>query len=122
MIKLYVVRTQDGKYVRSGGAYGGPSRKIIVDKIEQAKIYTKIGQAKTRITTLFQRWPDFGCCSLVELNITNVKVISMEEDTKKRVEQIKKSNLRKEIKYKQNQLDRLKAKLTEEELELLKLK
>lgn len=124
LLKLYVVKTRDGKYVRAGGVYGGPSRSIIVDKIENAKIYPKIGQAKSRITSLAQRWPEFGCCSLIELSISkeNIKVINMEETTKKNIERIKKATLRKEIRYKKSQLDTLMNKLTEEEKKLLNLK
>lgn len=124
LLRLYVVKTQDGKYVRAGGGYSGPSRKIIVDKIEDAKIYTKIGPARSRITSLMQRWPEFGCCFLVELNIleNNVNIIDMEEVTKKNIEKIKNANLRKEIKYKKFQLEELMNKLTEDERKLLGLK
>jgi hypothetical protein len=61
-MKLYVVKSQDGKYYR-------PGRTHWVD-IERAKIFNKIGGARAVVTYWAREWPAHGIPLLVELTVT----------------------------------------------------
>lgn len=113
-MKLYVVRNKEGKYFRNIG-YGGHG-KSWRDKLEDAKFYTKIGQAKSRVTFFFREYPQFGCPEILEwdLEVNTAKVLNMEEITTKSIEKIKKKKLEEKIasqqrekKYKEDQIKKL---------------
>jgi hypothetical protein len=106
-MKIYVVQSQDGKYFRNIG-YGGYG-KSWRDKLEDAKFYTKIGQAKARVTFWFKNHPEYGCPKIVafDLNDQNMEVIDMELDTKKSIKNIEKKALQKKISYLEYKMARI---------------
>ena len=79
-LSLYAVRNKEGKYFRAKG-YGGYGSNW-VDNIEQAKIYPKIGQARSRVTFFANNFPTFGVPDLIELKVTQAIVV----DETKRVD------------------------------------
>lgn len=76
MLVLYAVRSQDGKWFRAKG-YGGYGESW-VDDLTSAKLYTKIGPARSRVTYWAREWPDYGIPEIVELHVTKA-VVSEEE-------------------------------------------
>jgi hypothetical protein len=70
-LELYVVKNSKGEYFRAKGFGGGG--KSWVENISQAKIYTKIGQAKARVTYFTKHNPD---------NLPSPKIITLEAHEK----------------------------------------
>ena len=106
-MKLYCVRNKQGKYFRSVGYGGcGPSW---VESLEKAKFYSKIGQAKARVTYFFTTGPQFGCPEIIEfdLNVENAKVIDMEEITKKNISKLADKKLQLEMRWREKEIQRL---------------
>lgn len=102
-LKLYVVRSKDGKYFKSKGYGGyGDSWK---DDINQAKIYTKPGPARAQVTFWATHYPKFGTPDLVELVVTedNMRIVdegNRMDKVKARKEREQKEKLERETKQK----------------------
>lgn len=58
VLDLYVVRSNDGKFLRSKG-YGGSGECWVTD-INKAKIYSRPGPAKAQCTWWFEHYPVYG--------------------------------------------------------------
>lgn len=72
-IKLYAIRNSEGKWFRRKG-YGGWGESW-TDKFSAARIFNKIGYARTQVTFFARRWPEYGVPELVELKVTESSVI-----------------------------------------------
>jgi len=86
-MKIYVVRNSEGKFFRAVG-FGGGSKGNWVDTLDRAKFYTKIGQAKSRITFFSKNYPEYGVPELIEFNldISNAVVMDMSRETIGKIE------------------------------------
>jgi hypothetical protein len=73
LLTLYAVRNRDGKFFRAKG-FGG-SGDTWVDEIGKAKIYPRIGQARSRVTYFANNYPQFGIPELVELHVTEIVAV-----------------------------------------------
>ena len=93
-VELFVVMNEDGQFMRTKG-YGGGG-KSWVDTIEHAKIYTRIGPAKARVTYWKHHYPEYGCPKIVILEAKIKTILDQEE----RVTGIIKSIEKGKIKYK----------------------
>lgn len=102
-LKLYVVRSKDGKYFKSKG-YGGYGSSW-KDNIDQAKIYTSPRGARGQITFWATHYPQYGIPDLIELLVTedNMRVVNESgriDKVKARKEKEEKERLEREIKRK----------------------
>jgi hypothetical protein len=73
-ITLYAVRNRDGKWFRSKGR-GGYGDTWVADA-NKAKLYTKIGQARGRVTYFATTWPEYGTPDIVEFAATESLVLN----------------------------------------------
>jgi hypothetical protein len=81
MFKLYAVQSQDGKWFRSKG-YGGHGSSWVSD-INKAKLYSKLQQAKGRVTWWYNNYPEFGVPQIVVFEAKQTEIIIDEERQKK---------------------------------------
>lgn len=91
-MKLYVVKSRDGKYYHSsGGAHW-------VESIERAKIFPRIGGARAVVTYWARAWPTYGTPLLVELTVTETSTADESQRVldanKKKDEQSRRRRLR----------------------------
>jgi hypothetical protein len=112
-MKLYAVRNQDGQYFRAKG-YGGYGNSW-VNELEKAKLYSKIGQARSRVTWWYNAYPEYGICEIVELEA--VVVETYKEDQRIADEKKKKSRAEKNRLIKKARQDLQKAQAVLEGLE-----
>ena len=75
ILSLYAVRSKDGKYFKNIGYSGSSGRKSWVDSLDKARIYAKIGQARSRVTWWSEHYPEYGTPELIELVVNEVKVV-----------------------------------------------
>jgi hypothetical protein len=73
IITLYAVRDREGKWFRSKG-YGGYGETWVAD-VGKAKLYTKIGQARGRVSFFASKWPEHGVPDIVEFTATMTAVL-----------------------------------------------
>lgn len=104
--KIYAVRNQEGKFFRAKG-YGGYG-ETWVDDINKAKTYTKIGQARSRVTWFSNNYPKYGNPDIIEFSVTSGVVL----DEGARVEKAKLAKQKKENEYRLRNLKRNIDKLT----------
>lgn len=102
-LKLYVVRSKDGKYFKSKG-YGGYGSSW-KDDINQARIYPKPGAARGQITFWATHYPEYGVPDLVELTVNedNMRVVDEVKRVGKaqdRIEKKKREGEERELKRK----------------------
>jgi hypothetical protein len=73
LLTLYAVQNQDGKWLRSKG-YGGAG-KTWVDDLASAKIYAKLGQARSRVTYFVKNHPTYGIPNIIALDVFSTRVL-----------------------------------------------
>jgi hypothetical protein len=76
-LEFYVVRSKDGKYLRSKG-YGGYGQSW-VEELKKAKVYTKKGPACAQVTWWATNYPDYGIPDLVPITGTLGEPIPQEK-------------------------------------------
>ena len=95
-MELYAVQNSDGQFFRSKG-YGGYG-KSWVEKLESAKIYTKKGQALSRITWWSNNFPKYGIPKLIILSAEIKEVVDQTDRVTKVIDK-KKIDLEKRKKW-----------------------
>jgi hypothetical protein len=117
-LKFYAVRSKDGKWLRTKG-YSG-SGDSWVDDIKKAKIYPRIGPARSQVTWWSNNYPDYGIPELIELHCTNGIILEEKERVQKAIEKKKQDIINAEISHReweieqaQNQLKKAQKKLKE---------
>lgn len=97
-MKLYVVRNKEGKFFKTIG-YGGQG-KSWVDGLDKAKFYTKIGQAKSRVTFFYKQYPQYGCPEILEfdIDVPQAKIIDGLKETEKKIKDSKIKEIKRRIK------------------------
>jgi len=94
-LELYVIRNKQGKYYRSKG-YGGYGQNW-VDELQKAKIYPRIGPARTQVTFWSNNYPGFGTPEIVVLTVSATKVLNEEERVKKAINKAKREKINQEL-------------------------
>lgn len=90
LLTLYVIKSQDGDFFKSRGRH-----ENWVNDLKKAKIYSKLGSARSEITYWANNYSEFGIPMLVELHITEI----VEVDEQKRVTASIKKILNKKKQY-----------------------
>lgn len=76
-LKLYAIRSHDGKWFRSKGQHGyGPTWR---DDVNQAKVYTKIGPARAVVTFWANAYPNIAVPDLIQFEISGIIVLDEKE-------------------------------------------
>lgn len=119
-VKVYAVRSADGKYLRSRG-YGG-SGESWVEKLTSAKLWFKPGPAKAQITFWAKNYPQFGVPQLVTFNLVEAASERQEERVNKVIKAQLKTELSSKIKDHKRQVEFLQKAQKEIEEKLNKLK
>lgn len=116
-LELYVVTNQNGQFFRAKG-YGGIGDSW-VDDIKKAKVYTRLGQARSRVTWFAKNYSSYGIPKIIKLIVTNTEEINEENRVKKSIDNKIKQDLIREKKNKeyriamlQGQKDRINDQLS----------
>lgn len=107
-MEFFLVQNRDGKFFRSKGRSG--AGLTWVESGKDAKIYTKISQARAVVTYFARHYPDYGVPRIIQIGVEHGEVIR--EDSR-----VRKSIVGKELrdlKRKKIALERLVARSTEE--------
>lgn len=75
LLTIYAIQNFEGKYFKSRGL-NTYNRTRWVNELKNAKIYLKIGNARKVCTYYANTFPEHGIPSLVELNISEIKIIN----------------------------------------------
>jgi hypothetical protein len=125
---LYAVRSKNGKFYKSKG-YGGYRNTVWMDDINEAKIYTKIGQARSVVTFFTGHYPDYGIPDLVIIKVNEVSLVNEKERVTKSIEkkqkeelECKKESALREIEYANKNIKDAEKRLKESLTNLEKLK
>ncbi len=95
-LDLYAVRSKDGKWYCSRGYGGGGSKWV--DDINDAKLYSRIGQAKSQVTYWAKHYPEYGVPTLVHITCEpELEFIDQEARVAKALKKIHSSTKKKHI-------------------------
>lgn len=108
-LELYVVRNKQGKYLRSKG-YGGYGPSWVED-LQKAKIYPKIGPARSQVTFWANNYPGFGTPEIVVLTVTASQVLNEEERVKKAVNKSKREKINRDLYYAREKMKEAEARV-----------
>lgn len=99
-IKVYMVRSQDGKWFRAKGL--GGSGDSWVSDVKKARVYTKIGPARSCVTWWTNNYPEYGSPDVVEIPAEYGYILDektrIQKNIEKKEEQIRQSELKKQQK------------------------
>jgi hypothetical protein len=113
-IELYAVRNRDGQWFRAKG-YGGAGLSW-VDSLASAKIYPKLGQARSRATFFATNYPQYGVPDVVKLKVVAAEI----EDQTQRVKKSQAAKERKELlaekRKHERELERAQVKVKEAQI------
>lgn len=82
-LRFYLVRNSEGKYFRSKG-YGGYGSSWVED-VGKAKVYQKIGQARSRVTYWAGEWPEYGVPTVIEFGVGQIDVLQEDDRVAKAI-------------------------------------
>lgn len=82
-LDFYLIRNLDGKFFRAKGRSGGGL--TWVDKAQDAKVYTKLGQARSRVTYFAKAHPEYGVPQLIHIHVVEGELIQEEVRVKKAI-------------------------------------
>jgi len=82
---IYVIRNREGRFFHAKG-YGGHGSSW-VEAFESARLYTKLGAAKSRVTFFRRKWPEYGTPEILafELDLARAQVLDMTDSTAKSI-------------------------------------
>lgn len=84
---FYIVQNRDGLFFRAKGM-NGSGESWIADPMK-AKVYSKIGPARAKVTFFANKHPSFGVPKILKLEIGKVTVMEEKERVEKSVKKIK---------------------------------
>lgn len=115
-LEFFAVRNSSGQYFHNVG-YGGYG-KSWVDDLSKAKIYTKIGQARSRVTWFSRNHPEYPMPVIIKIIANRAVVLDETERVKKAILSKQRTEIRREeesakqsIKYAEEDLKRAQEKL-----------
>jgi hypothetical protein len=80
-LDFYLVRNKEGKWFRAKG-YGGSGDSWTED-VKKARVYGRIGPARSIVTYFTSTWPDYGVPEIVHFEAGIVEVMNETERVKK---------------------------------------
>jgi len=83
-LEFFAVRNREGQWFHRSG-YGGSSETWRED-VQEARIYNKIGSARTQVTFFATNYPSYSVPEIVCFKVGEVTVINEEERIKKKQE------------------------------------
>ncbi len=103
-LTFYVVRSKDGKYLRSKG-YGGYGQSW-VDDIKKAKVWNKIGPANAQVTWWARSYPEYGIPDVIPFVATAGEPLNQDDRVKKALKKIELGNLQNKLHQLQERYDK----------------
>ena len=85
-LKLYIVRNAEGKFFRAKGIAG--TGASWVDDPNKARLYTKLGPARSTVTYFVTRWTQLPFPEIIQIGVCNVTVL----DETKRIHKLIQKN------------------------------
>lgn len=115
-LTLYAVRNREGKWFRSKGYGGyGPSW---VDDVNKAKLYSKLGQARARVTFWYNTYPEYGIPDIVVFKAEIAKVINEKNRQEEKLEKKQTSKKRAEVRRRKWAFEDAQRRLAEAQADL----
>jgi len=118
-ISVYLVRNKKGKWFRAKGMKGDGDSWV--KEPEKARIYTKIGSARSCVTWWTKRFPEYGIPDIVEIKATTGVILDETSRVKKSIDRIKRQEEEYDRRRKENDVEYLKKTLKETQEKLNKL-
>lgn len=115
---LYVVRNSNGQYFRAKGFNG--YRESWVNDINKAKIYGKIGSARSTVTYFAQN-PKSPVPDIVKLTVTEMEVIDEKDRVQKVLDKKAKEEKERKARDAERQLKEAQARFDAAQAELKRL-
>ena len=111
-LELFVVKSKDGKYFRAKGysSYG----KSWVDDIQDAKIYAKIGPARSQVTYWAGHYPEYGIPDIIVLTMAEERIISEEDRVKKSILNTAKKEIERKLFWAKDELKNIEKRVKQE--------
>jgi len=119
-LEFFAVKNSSGQYFRNVG-YGGYG-KSWVEELGKAKIYTKIGQARSRVTWFSRKHPEYPMPVIIKIIANRAVVLDETERVKKALLSKQRAEARKEEKYTKQKIKYAEEDLKRAQEKLEKLK
>ena len=108
-LELYVVRNKQGQYFRNKG-YGGYGSNW-VNELKKARIYPKIGPARTQVSFWATNYPEYGTPDILVLKVSVIQVVQEEDRVKKAALKRKKEEISKQLYWAKREQEKAEIKV-----------
>jgi len=95
LLTLYAVRNKKGEWFRTKG-YGGSGQSWVSD-IKRARIYGKLGPARSIVTFFTSNWPEYGIPDIIQFDIKEFIVMDEIERVRKSIKSKQEKEVTKKI-------------------------
>ena len=119
-IFFYVIVNAEGKFFKPTGL--GRSGSKWVDSITQAKIYNKIGPARSQVTYWSKNFPSYGVPMILQFSIGDITVLDEKERVANKIDEQHKRNLLKVRRSLERQIANAEEEIHKNQEALKKLK
>jgi len=118
-LEIFVVKSKDGKYFRAKG-YSGYGQSW-VDDIQKAKIYIKIGPARTQVTYWAGHYPEYGIPNIVVLTVSEEKILNEEDRVKKSILNKSKKEIERKLYYANEEMKNIQKRIIHDNQKTLEI-
>jgi len=118
-LEFYAVRNKEGKWFRAKG-YGGYG-DTWVKELKRARIYNRIGPARTQVSFFANNYPDYGVPDLVQFRCTEMVVLDESERVTKQQQAKQLQEKKRDLWHKQYKLKKAKEDLERAQNEIKEL-
>lgn len=111
-LTFFLIRNQEGKFFRAKG-FSGHGQSWVED-VRDAKVYQKLGQARSRVTFFANNYPEYGIPEILTITAVNAVVLQETKRVAKAIQKKQDKELAREqqrIKWEQDRLDSQQKKL-----------
>ncbi len=119
-LEFFAVRNEKGQWFRRKG-YGGYGDSWVSD-IKKARIYNKIGGARTTVTFFAGNYKDYKTPDIVKFAVSAVEVINEADRVQKALNKKEKEKVAQEIRKREHEIEMAKKAKKQAEEKLRKLK
>lgn len=108
-LEFYLVRNKEGKWFRAKG-YGGSGDSWVAE-IKRARVYGRIGPARTQVNFWATNYPTYGVPEIVKLTVSGFTVIDETDRIKKSIIKKKEAKRKADVLEKKRRLEDAKKEL-----------
>ena len=118
-LKFYLIYSPETERFLKGSCYSGLTW---TRKIEEAKVWLKLSTCRSKVTSVFNQFPDTGICDIIEIFGGNHQILSEKDRVEKSIEKKKLELINRDKRRLEEKQKRIEEELLKLQEELVQVK